>query len=742
MKFFPSLLVALVLAVMLLPSRSARADGVIIPHPPPEKPIIVPFLDIKYHRVKVTIDNQVATTRIDQVFINDSDLELEGTYIFPLPSDAAISNFTMYVDGKPLSGQVLDKDKARRIYEDIVRSRQDPALLEYVGRGAFQARVFPIPAHGEKRIELEYSQVLAQDKGLVRYLYPLNTERFSPRPLREVTINVDITSKEAIKAIYSPSHEVAISRPDDHHAKVSYEASNVQPQKDFELIYTMSKQELGLNILTHRSEGEDGYFLLLVAPGSEVEEEQVVAKDVVMVIDTSGSMKGEKLTQAKEALRFVLSHLNAEDRFNIIAFNTTIESYAQELRSAQETTRALEFVASLAAAGGTNINDALLRAIAKADPERPHIVLFLTDGLPTSGVTDAKKILANVAEAAGPTARIFAFGVGDDVNTLLLDALAQAYGGVSRYVRPGERVDEEVSQLYTQIQTPVLSGLELDFGDIKVSDIYPRPFPDLFLGSQLVVAGRYQGSGQTRITLRGQVNGKTQTYKYIQNFPKEAEENDFVPRLWALRKVGYLLEQIRWGGPQRQVVDEIVELATRYGIVTPYTSFLVEEPHILTPEGRRKAQEDLYGRAMTPAPVSGSGAVEKSEALQGLRESTVAAEPSTKSIKAVGAKTFILEDGIWKDTTYRPGEKTKKLVFGSEDYFEILSQRPDLGRYFALGDKVIVVDSQAYEVVADGSSPQLEPSATPTAPDIGLNQEGSEDSLLSRLWRWVRHLFH
>jgi Ca-activated chloride channel homolog len=229
---------------------------------------------------------------------------VEGTYVFPLPETSTISEFAMWVDGEKLEGKVLERDEARRIYEDIVRRRQDPALLEYVGLNAFQASIYPIPPGGERRIELEYSQVLPVDNGLVEYVYPLSTEKFSPRPLEEVAVNVTIRSREPLKAIYSPSHQVDVVRRGDHEALVGYEEVGVTPDRDLVLYYTVSQQDVGVNLLSYRPRaGDDGFFLLLAAPQVEVEAQEVVARDVILVLDVSGSMRGEKIEQAKAALR-------------------------------------------------------------------------------------------------------------------------------------------------------------------------------------------------------------------------------------------------------------------------------------------------------------------------------------------------------------------------------------------------------------------------------------------------------
>ncbi len=736
------------IALFFVTAGPSLADGIIIPEPipcierppcpdcprppipcppPPPRPRPIPPLAIKYHRVTVTIEDQVARTHVDQVFLNDAPFDVEGTYLFPLPEEASISQFAMWVDGQKLEGKVLDKDEARRIYESIVRSRRDPALLEYVGRNAFQARVFPIPARGEKRIELEYTQVLRQDAGLVRYVYPLNTEKFSARPLQQVSIQVDVRSREAIKAIYSPSHRVAISRDGEYRARIGYEENNVKPDTDFALYYSISPEDVGLSVLSYKPAGESGFFLLLAAPKVRVEQTEIVAKDVFVILDVSGSMRGEKLAQAKRALEYILDHLNPGDRFNVIAFSTGTRQFASSLQPLERRTDARRFVNDLQAEGSTDINRALLDALRQADPERPQIVIFLTDGLATAGEVQTERILDNVARAAPKTTRLFTFGIGDEVNTTLLDRLAQDHRGASAYVRPTQRIDEEVSAFYAKVSTPVLSDISLDFGNIQVEDTYPYPLPDLFAGSQLVLVGRYREGGGTSVALTGLVNNQPQSLRYDDvTFARDggadgsaALTTSFIPRLWATRKIGYLLNQIRLKGENREAVEEIVHLATRYGIVTPYTSFLVNEREdVLTQEGRQRAAEKaapMY--APGAAPNSGAAAVQDSQARGALSSADRAAPvQQADALRQVGDKAFIYRNGVWTDTAFDPSRmQTSKLVFSSQAYFDLLAQHPDWGRYFALSERVIVVlNGKAYETTSDGTS-ELPPSSQVTA---------------------------
>jgi Ca-activated chloride channel family protein len=715
----------LMLAALWLAAAPAGADGIIIVDPPPDVPIVKldEALAIKYHRVDVTIIDQVATTRVDQVFVNDNPWAADGTYIFPLPEGAAVSDFVMWIDGEPVRGDILEADEAREIYNDIVKRMRDPALLEYVDRRALKASIFPIPPGEERRIVLEYSSVLPLDNGLVHYVYPLSTEKYSSKPLEEVVMTVEVESEVPIRTVYSPSHQVFVEREDDFSALLGFEEYDVLPDRDFELYYSVSPEDVGLSLLSYKEPGEDGFFLLLAAPKVDVEPEDVVAKDLVLVLDVSGSMEGEKLDQAKDAAVRVLDRLNPEDGFNVVAFSTGVRTFSEEIEPASSREDGTEFVEGLEAMGGTDINRALLEAAKMTDPDRPTTVIFLTDGLATVGVEDAGTILENVAEAAPEDVRIFSFGVGDDVDTDLLDQLSIDHGGASTYVRPGENITETVSAFYAKIDSPVLSNLEVDFGSIKADQIYPERVPDLFAGSQLVMVGRYRNGGKTTITLSGTVNDRTVAIVYPgNNFTGEGGA-EFIPRLWATRAIGSSLTEIRLHGEDRELVDAIVALSIRYGIITPYTSFLIEEDDVFSESGReaisREFGEELAADAA--APSSGSAAVEKA-AFQGRMAAADAplASPFAPSptpgadggvsdqkpldarevVKQVGSKTFVLRNDVWTDTSFDKSRmETVSVEFLSEEYFDLIQKSPVLGDYFALGERVIVVyDGTAYEV--------------------------------------------
>lgn len=548
----------------------------IMPPPIPPRPIPVPFPEIKYHRVEVKIEGQVALTKVEMLFVNNSSIMLEGTYLFPLPAEAAISSLVMYADGQKMVGEIMDKEQARQIYESIVRQRRDPALLQYVGSRAVELRVFPIPPKGERKIQIEYSHFLKSDSGLIKYAYPLAGTSFPGSNIKELSITVQIKAREALRNVYSSSHEIGISKQGDRTVEASYEASNVTSLKDFELNYSLSEKEVSLNVLAYKN-GNKGYFLLLIAPPLEIPRSEVVARDIIMVVDVSGSMVGTKLEQAKEAMKNVLDRLNPQDRFNIIAFHSSVSSYADSLRPVSERNEALRYTNDLRALGSTNIHGALARALSMVSEARPSVILLLTDGRPTVGVTDEKGILSLMSSSRRDFLRIFTFGIGDDVDASLLDNLAQRGRGTSQYIKRDDEIKTLVTSLYEKISTPVLLGLKLDFGRMRVEEVYPAPLPDLYGGSQLLVAGRYLSEGYATITLTGRSSLKEERFVYDKVNFSPSTTASFIPAQWATKKIGYLLEQIKLKGENREIVDEIKALSQQYGIMTPYTSYFVKE---------------------------------------------------------------------------------------------------------------------------------------------------------------------
>src|SRR6266581_645161 len=602
----------LVIGLFLLGGISqSRGDGFIVV----ERPTHFPFapLEVTSHHVNVAIDGQVAITSIDQEFYNPNDQRLEGFYMFPVPKGAHIDKLSVEIGGKMVDAELLSADKARQIYEDIVRRMRDPALLEYAGRDLFKVRIFPIEPRSRKPIKISYTELLRADAGTVTYSYPLSTEKFSAQPIKSLSVKVEVKTEQPLASIYSPSHKVEIKRDGANRAVIGYESKDETPDTDFQLVYNSEARDVGLSLITHKPAGEDGYFLLLAAP-TTAKETKPAPKDVVFVVDTSGSMAGPKLQQAKKALEFCVENLNNEDRFEIVRFSTEAEPLFGKLVDAdsEHRKRASNFIADLKPIGGTAIADALQAALkARTEKtERPFVIIFLTDGLPTVGTRNPDEIVAEVKKAGN--ARIFSFGIGSDVNTQLLDQIAEGTRAFSQYVLANEDLELKVSNFYTRIKEPALTNVRLEFGGgVGTSKLYPAQLLDLFKGDQLVVTGRYTGSGEVEARLTGMANGRQQTFTYKVKFNDSS--NDYVARLWATRRVGFLLDEIRIHGETNELRDEATDLARRYGIVTPYTAYLIVED-----EDRRRVP--ITERSMQSMSGDTAARAEVSKAWGGFKE--------------------------------------------------------------------------------------------------------------------------
>src|SRR5947199_7368088 len=333
--------------------------------PPPRVYQFCP-LEVTRHQAEVRIKDQLADTSIEQEFYNPNAQRIEGTFLFPVPKGAQIKKFAMKIDGKPVEAELMSADKARGIYEDIVRKLRDPALLEYAGQDVFKVRIFPIEPRAHKRVSLSYTQLLKSDSGLRSYSYPLSTEKFSAKPIPDVSLKVEVETKRPLKSIYSPSYKVEIKRHGANKATLGYEARNVKPDTDFQIFFAPEADDIGVNLMTYRTSSDDGYFLLLASPGIDPNDKKALPKDVAFVLDTSGSMAGKKLDQAKKALLFCVENLNEDDQFEIIRFSTEIEPLFNKLTAAskENRSRANDFIKELKPIGGTAIDDALRKALA------------------------------------------------------------------------------------------------------------------------------------------------------------------------------------------------------------------------------------------------------------------------------------------------------------------------------------------------------------------------------------------
>ncbi|HNW60663.1 MAG TPA: VIT and VWA domain-containing protein [bacterium] len=739
-------------AIFLCAPALVHADGMIIiprpPHLPPRFPAVMAPLEVRYHHVNVQITDQVAVTEIDQLFYNPHPLQLEGTYLFPIPPGGQLDRFSMEIDGRPTEAELLDADKARSIYEEIVRKQRDPALLEYTGQGLYRLRIFPIPPHGEKRICLRYTQLLSSQDGVSEYRYPLNTEKFSAAPLQSVAVKVEIASTSPLGPLYSPSHDVEIHRRDAHHAVIGYEEKSVKPDADFQLFFAPAGGEpVNGRLLAFHDGREPGTFLLMLAPRADLAAERILPKDLVFVLDTSGSMAEKiKLVQAKKALQYCLAHLDRRDRFEIVRFSTEAEALFHDLQPATLANRstAEEFVAGLKPLGGTALAEALDLALRPARMHaasgRPCMVVLITDGKPTVGETGEEAILAQVKDAAGDASvRIFSFGVGSDLNTHLLDRLTARSRGASQYVLPEEEIEAKVAAFYDKISLPVLATPWLETNRrIRLSKMTPALLPDLFKGEQLLVLGRYEGSGPAEITLHGTVNGRPVSWTYLVRFMDREEKYDFIPRLWASRRIGYLLDQIRLNGEEKELREEIIDLARRYGIVTPYTAWLIleDEAQRNVPLARRTVQSAhdadfvaASGRMLEQvyAEKSGDAAVGAAQSLDVLKNAAAAgaltranaqfqrgqtgsAAPAAErvqqalagqQIRTIANRTFYQNGSEWVDAEvqHHIDQEPVRVRFNSDAWFALLRLDPLAPQWLSAGRNLrLVLAGQLYEI--------------------------------------------
>ena len=727
------------------------------PHPMPEPPPA----SYKVNEVEVNakLVDQVAQVQMAQTFENTGSRPIECQFIFPLPYDGAIEQMTLMVDGKEYPAKLLDAKEARKLYEDIVRKNKDPALLEWMGTGLFKTSVFPVPAGAKRTVSLRYSQLLRKQEGLTDFIFPLSTAKYSSKPVEKVSVRATIESQEEIKNIYSPSHAVEIKRPDEKHANVTYTSKNEVPTSDFRLFYDVGKGKVSTKVLSYRPEKDDeGYFMVLTSPQIKKEGDERAKKTVLFVIDKSGSMSGKKIEQVRAALKDVLNRLRDGDLFNIVAYDSQVETFRPELQRYNDTTRkaALGFVEGLYAGGSTNIEGALKAALAQLqDEKQPAYIVFLTDGLPTAGETNEMKIVKSAQEHNKVRARIFSFGVGYDVNSRLLDKLVRENFGQSGYVRPDEDIEAHVAKLYNRIEAPVLTNVNIEFAlDAKAEEgklinrVYPKGSFDLFAGEQLVVVGRYKKGGTAKVVVTGKVGDKNQKFDFPAELSEKSKDdtNGFIEKLWAVRRIGEILDEIDLKGKNDELVKELVTLSTKHGILTPYTSFMADDtasPHRVAENIRRagdrlealavtegaagvaqRAMKGAYQRADAPAASAKPGADMDlgrfaAEAANGrgmgggvagpaappvmarlADEAKKEAESVDKNVRQLGNRTFYRRDNQWVDSRVTKDQETnaKRVKQFSDEYFDLARRHGrTMSQYLAFDEPVLLnIENQAY----------------------------------------------
>jgi Ca-activated chloride channel family protein len=680
-----------------------HADGMILPLPQNLSP---GYLAVRYHRVSVSIEDGHAVTRVEQEFYNPLSFPVEGRYLFPIPPDAIVSRFEATVGGQAQTATRQGPAETNAALYAIVGRQRDPSLLQYTD---WETLAFDINlAPGEsKEMSLEYEEVLVPAGGLFHYRYVLSTERYSSLPLEEVSVSVDMRSPSGLGSIYSPSHQIHVETAGPGQARARWQAHDVTPSEDFELYFSAADSGFGGGLLSGERNGEE-HFAFLFSPEAVPQESDYLPKDIVFVIDRSGSMDGEKIEQARGALRSILSQLREGDRFSVVGFDDRITLLDGVLRPAddQNLKDARRFVQGLTAEGYTDLASALqtgLEILARSESAgASRTVVFLTDGLPTAGVTNEETIARLVTRAnARLEARLHIFGVGYDVNTHLLDGLAAEHGGTVTYVQPGEDLEAALTDFYGRIARPILTDLQVDFKGVRVDDVYPAELPDLFAGSSLLLTGRYQALGErVAVHVSGRSGDQRREYEYhfdLTDIPR----GDFIPRLWATRRVGALLDQVRTGGSTPSLEDEIRQLGLSYGIVTPYTAYAIQ--------GRREGAASEENMALYESAElnksSGRVTVQARVQNQMYQQATQAELATGANVSNIGRQSLVEIGGQQVDLLLLQGKQEidgpvtggwlkrnvsidRTVEFASEEYYALAGD-PEARLFLQSGTNVV-----------------------------------------------------
>ncbi|MES2124802.1 MAG: VIT domain-containing protein [Gemmatimonadota bacterium] len=673
--------------------------------------------------VRVTVDGRIARFEVEERFRNNGGGIAEGTYLYPLPGEAVFSDFSLFQGEKELKGEMMNADQARTIYEGIVRRLKDPALLTLAGHGLIRAQVFPVQPGETRTVILRYTQLLARDGEALRLRYAAGDRGDAP-----VSVGIDVSRERDFATTYSPTHPITETRRNG----TLHIAVNPPVRGDVDLVLPYRRGLVGGTVITHAEPGDDGFALLFLAPPAS-DETVSVSRDLTFVVDISGSMSGEKIDQARRALHQALAGLHAGDRFRLIAFSSAVRQYREGFTPVTRTAiaDADRFVDALNANGGTNLEGAIDAALSlRPDPERMAMVFLITDGIPSVGEQAPDRIAAGASAHIGRN-RIFTVGVGQDVNTYLLDRLAVEGRGSATYVAPGADVSDAVGGVMTKLSRPALVDLRIVDAPVRFVDQAPGTLPDLFFGEELVVLARYHGEGRGAVVIEGSRNGRRERFTVQGNFSRSVDGNDYIPPLWAARRIGELSRQVRIEGSSTQLIAQIRDLGLRYGILTEYTSYLVQEPGTLAaappaamPSGAMAAREmtgqRAFDAAKASANMSGSTTLAGANRAVESRMDQVTSkqladgggrDERTAQLRRAGGRIFTLRAGVWTDAGYRDSLKVTIITPFSRAYFDIVAARPALAEAFGIGTPLLLGGQRVSLKLADGGISDWTPGA-------------------------------
>ncbi|HEU4748603.1 MAG TPA: VIT domain-containing protein [Gemmatimonadaceae bacterium] len=684
--------------------------------------------------VRVELADRVLRYEITETFVNRGSRVGEADYMFPLPKGAAFQDLKLSINGEMVAGETMNADRARRIYEAIVRSQRDPALLEWMGYGLFRARIFPIAPGEEKKVVLRFHVVAPREGDALRVDYfrgLRNTPREASRPSEGRTSLVLVyPNTPAYGTAYSPTHSLErvyatgyrpVSTRSEYRGSVRrVEVRDARGEITI-LIPFRRSSSAAISVLANATGNEDGFALITLSPPAIAP--RAVPRDLTFVIDVSGSMSGEKMEQARAAGKQFLRSLSAADRFRLIDFSSDVRTFRDGFSYAtRENIRSAErYLDDLEAQGSTNISGALDEALSVA-PQRGRlpIVLFMTDGLPTVGERDGDVIASSVARRRG-SRRLFTFGVGSDLNVALIEQLALEGRGTASFVRPDESVERAVGIVASRLTNPLVTDVRVRADGVRLLKMHPSLPADIFAGEDLVILARYDGSGHAVVRFEGQTSDGPVSWGSRVRFPERSRENPFVARLWATQRIGYLSAEKRKHGGSRELDEEIRELGERYGIPTEFSSYLVLEPGMNPQVGvardiRVRGGNRVAGTSLgagVAAPAAAPAAEQRFEAAKtasAQRAATNMAEVDAASglrddatIRRLGNRTFVLRENVWTDASFRKDAPVLRVKAFSDAYFRLIDALPELREAFAFSERLIVAGrSMAIELTPDG----------------------------------------
>ncbi len=538
-------------------------------------------LQIKEQNVHVTINNGIAVTQVDQVFLNTENRIVEALYTFPVPVGASVSNFSMIIGGKEMLGEVVEKKRAREIYESYKTTRKDPGLLEQVDFKTFELRVFPIAAGAEQHLSITYSQQLDFDHNSATYVYPLATTTQGQNDTStqgKFSLTLDVKSAIPIVELNSPSHidDFAITSHTPNYTRASLELPSGDLSRDVVICYATQRPHTGIDVVTSKQAGDDGYFMLSLTAGKELEE-AATGMDYVFVVDISGSMANEgKLSLSRTAIGSFIDSLGREDRFEVMAFNTQPTLRFQSLSDVNDASKqaAKDFLLDQRARGGTILRSAVMTAYKYKSDDRPLNVVILSDGM--TEVREQAELLSAIDDAPAGT-RVFCIGVGNDINRPLLKQLAEGAGGLAAFISHQDNFERQAEAFRRKLMRPVATNVSIQIDGVGAHDMAHEKLPDLFYGAPIWAIGRYQKAGTAKVTVTAEVLGQPFRQELEFDFPQTNDGDPEIERMWAFEKVQTLMNRMRASQEDQQTVDEIVRLCEGYSIVSEYASFIVLE---------------------------------------------------------------------------------------------------------------------------------------------------------------------